>query len=365
MSWTYCVSDIPMKEWVFFRRLHAVAVDHQVYLFDYNKSRDEDTIKVLVFNPRTHVIRVVQPDGRGEESLNEILASKGELVLIHFAAAYKEKVYVCVGGRATASGRELLVFDTRRARWGCVTTSGNVPSSAMRWRVGACEQDGHLYAWSINSTAPASEETYLWALEMSSLRWKIVAFAGWDESYSPRCIVPYKNRVYVLLERLSIPLEYSEDEIMYFDLATKTWERPQPPGAAPLSLQLWIPFFFQDHLYVFLKEKRISDLVLRKIYDNVNFNELVLRYSFADNKWEQVCFRGITPPAPLHLACVVDNVGVFFSLNQKKTYVLDFFPSLRSLCFQAVRKYRLGSIFLPAVLKRELSMYYYSSNDFK
>ncbi|KAK7792125.1 hypothetical protein R5R35_009656 [Gryllus longicercus] len=350
MTWTHCVSEIPIRDWFGNRRFRdGVSVDGSVYLFGSDDASEENGLQILSFHPQKHLWNVIQPLSPNEVSTNDGLAPKGEDT--YFVVSHNQKVYVCVGDQRINAG-EIYIFDTRSFRWSCVATSGDVPSGSMR--VCTSEHNGHIYMCAdcdINDYL--SDGSYIWSLELHTMRWKIVATGGWTRKYSPRCVVPYENRLYVLLQRIGDFTTRTHDDVTYFDLTTKKWVWLEPPGLKPIANQDWIPFVHRHHLYVLLCESWWGD------YDIVTKNEVVTRYSFIKNEWEQVWFKGISPTDVLNSLCVVDNIVIFFSCYKKKAYVLNFFPTLRSLCLQAVSRYKLDSTLLPEILKRELVMYSY------
>ncbi|GLH08924.1 Kelch domain-containing protein 3, partial [Gryllus bimaculatus] len=327
MAWTDCMSDLPINDWSCNRQTHAVTVDDQVFMFGYNKTCEEDVIQVVIFHPKSHTCSVINPSCRKEGSKEAVWAPKGQVV--HFAKAHKGKVYVCVGEFKTLKGGQIHAFDTRTLQWSCATTTGDVPSGYGYMWTGlcTCEDDGFVYMYAENFIS--SDATYLWALDLRNLHWKIVATRKPDKDLTPRCIYLYKNRLYVLFECLNYYYKTHDYAIMHFDLATETWERLQLPATTVFAKRLWMTFIYRDDLYFVLNDERVDDIDLREKFGNITLNEVALRYSFAQNNWKQVWFKGLTPPDYLDMICLVENTAVFFSLKNKKAYVLDLLPSLR------------------------------------
>ncbi|KAK7868048.1 hypothetical protein R5R35_007498 [Gryllus longicercus] len=346
MAWSCCVNQIPIEDKSYNRNVHAVAVDGNVFFFS-NCSK-ENGMEIHIFHPKTGTwdFLATPQEMIGDEQR----PPKGKQT--YFVVAYNHEVYVRVGEGLEMSGPEIYVFNTRSLRWRCVQTTGDVPTGHMG--VSACAHNGHLYMCVNCFVRAYSWRLHIFALELSTMRWEIVNAGGWStgSAYSPQSIVPYKNRIYLLFDCIRFPRNGPNVGIRYFDLATMVWGSLHPPGTKPFLKQQRIPFVYRECLYVLLNDDDTAPLV-----GKLKRNEVAMKFSFERNEWEQVWFKGIAPPVTFDLVCVVENTSIFISLVRKEVYILEFLPSLRTMCFQAINKYNLDSSLLPPRLKRELLMY--------
>uniref|UniRef100_A0A914HJF0 Kelch domain-containing protein 3 n=1 Tax=Globodera rostochiensis TaxID=31243 RepID=A0A914HJF0_GLORO len=252
----------------------------------------------------------------------------------HTVVAYRGSVYLW-GGRNDKLGcnQTLHRYNPLENRWAVVPTEGQCPPA----------RDGH----SAEREHRFSQETY--AFHFSTRAWNKLKTEGEPPQYRDFHAASVLDGImYVFggrsdeMGQLHTSHDVYCEKLHCLDLQTYRWNRPEvkEPMSAPCgrrSLTMWT---YRDTIYLFGGYQSIR---------NTHFNDL-WRFDPKSGHWAQLLPSGQAPP-PRRRQCTV-------LVDNRDLYVLDFAPSLASLCSQTVIKFGLhqGNALniLPAIVMKEL-----------
>ncbi|KAL3068030.1 hypothetical protein niasHT_038020 [Heterodera trifolii] len=286
----------------------------------------------------------------------------------HTVVAYHGAAYLW-GGRNDKFGcnQTLHRYDPVSNRWSVVPTVGQCPPSRdghsavvngdFMFIFGGFEEREHRF----------SQETY--AFHFPTKVWKKLKTEGESPQYRDfhaACVLG--GKMYVFggrsdeMGQLHTSHDVYCDKLHCLDLKTLRWHRPEvkEPTTAPCgrrSLTMWT---YREAIYIFGGYQSIR---------NAHFNDL-WRFDPTTNRWAELLPSG-QMPSPRRRQCTVlvgDRVFLFGGTmpnGERKSglsdlgdlFVLDFAPSLATLCCQTVLKFGLqrhAANILPAIIMKEL-----------
>lgn len=296
----------------------------------------------------------------------------------HTAVAYGDKIFVWGGRNDEAACNILFCFDTSSLQWSCPQVSGMIPGA--RDGHSACIIDHCMYVFGGFEEEIDRFSQDVHALDLRTMKWRYVIAQGEPPSYRDfHSATTLGHRMYIFGGRgdLNGPYHSQEEvycsDIMYLDTFTGRWHRPVTSGNVPMGRRSHSAFVYQDYLYIFGGYNGLCD---------EHFNDLY-RFSAERNEWcivqthgrppskrrrqsclvvgDKVFLFGGTSPFPGHHPCYLQELddGHAEGLDTKlmdhnDMHILDFAPSLRTLCMLVVIQYRLDQLWLPEDIKMEL-----------
>ncbi|KAB0799598.1 hypothetical protein PPYR_00841 [Photinus pyralis] len=352
----------------------AVTVDHKIYTFGGyctgESSNEYTSIDVHILNTTTFRWTKHPVSDLPYFENDDIVPYKR---YGHTAVVYQDKIYIWGGRNDHESCGELFCLDTRYHCWTAPETTGAIPPArdghtACVWRhymyiFGGFEEESDTFARSVH------------ILNLHTMCWKYVHSTGLEPAvrdfHSAACI---NDRMYIFGGRgtelhHSLHLREKEvycNELWYLDLQTHTWCKPHTTGTQPIGRRSHSAFVYNGKMYIFggynaLKLQHYNDL---------------FEYDPITSEWTLIKPQGNGPCSRRRQACIVvsDRVFLFGGTSPKPTprtharlhtveekltdhsdmYILDFKPSLKTLCISAVHDYKLDFSILPLSLKTEV-----------
>ncbi|XP_023936479.2 kelch domain-containing protein 3 [Bicyclus anynana] len=283
----------------------------------------------------------------------------------HTAVAYGDKVYMWGGRNNVVACDKLSCFDTNKLEWSTPSVSGTVPYP----------KDGHSACIIKNKMYIFGGFEYIFdqysndvhCLDLDTMQWSYINTLGTPPSHRDfHTAVAYNERMYIYGGRGDMNNPYNSDQdiycplVYYLDTATETWVNVSARGTWPIGRRSHSAWIYKDHMYIFggLNAKRKK-----------HFNDLH-RYSLKGNYWEKLTVQGVGPCQRRRQACLnyKDKVYLFGGtspcaqnnrpsnesddsserlIDNSDLHVLDYSPSLKTLCILAVLKYNLDQTSLP------------------
>ncbi|XP_047994369.1 kelch domain-containing protein 3-like [Leguminivora glycinivorella] len=287
----------------------------------------------------------------------------------HTTVAYGEKVFMW-GGRNNALACDILtVFDTRTLEWSTPTVSGMIPFAKDGHSACIINNKMYIFGGFEYLTDQYSQEVH--CLNLDTFKWQLVEAKGTPPSHRDfHTAVAHGDRMYVFGGRGDLNSPYNSQEeiycshIYYLDTTTDTWvslnnrnQKNWPCGRR--SHSAWI---HDDHMYIFGGYNGNTKM---------HFNDL-FRYSIKNNYWELVHVNGQVPCKRRRQACLIlkDKMYLFggtspqpaknvplrpvseddsleLLLDNNDLHILDYSPTLKTLCILKVLEYNLDQSVLP------------------
>ncbi|XP_067009770.1 kelch domain-containing protein 3 isoform X2 [Anabrus simplex] len=292
----------------------------------------------------------------------------------HTAVAYGTKIYVWGGRNDEAACNILFCFDTVTLQWSCPPVSGMIPGA--RDGHSACIIDHCMYVFGGFEEEIDRFSQDVHALDLRTMKWRYVITQGEPPSYRDfHSATAVGSRMYIFGGRgdLNGPYHSQEEvycsDIMYLDTINGRWYRPVTTGAIPIGRRSHSAFVYKGYLFIFGGYNGLCD---------EHFNDLY-RFSPEQNEWQTVQTHGRPPSKRRRQSCLVvgDRVFLFGGtspypghhptalsmdpetqdtrlMDHNDMHVLDFAPSLRTLCMLVVLEHRMDQYWLPDDIKMEL-----------
>ncbi|XP_063906578.1 kelch domain-containing protein 3 isoform X2 [Zophobas morio] len=289
----------------------------------------------------------------------------------HTAVVYEDKVYIWGGRNDRASDGVLFCFDTTWHCWTAPKTTGAIPlprdgHTACLWKhymiiFGGYEEETDSFADSV------------YALDLKKMVWSHFRTEGCTPSlrdfHTAVCI---NNRMYLFGGRgdsILLGQEFYCNMLWFLDLENCRWVKPEVTGEVPIGRRSHSAFVYNKKMYIFggynnLEEKHFNDMY---------------EYDPQTSRWSVVHTVGDKPCERRRQACVLvgDRLFLFGGTSPQipylrepqedklidhcDLYILDFKPTLRSLCILTVRKHKLDESVLPNTLRMDI-MNMFTSN---
>ncbi|KAG7306015.1 hypothetical protein JYU34_008586 [Plutella xylostella] len=351
MKWTIHIEGGP-------RRVNhaAVCIDDKIYSFggycSTEEYKDWDPIPVHVLD--TNTLRwsaVAYKD-------NEV---KPFQRYGHTTVAYKNIVYMWGGRNNAVACVTLSSFDVKTLEWNIPDVTGMVPYAKDGHSACVIKNKMYIFGGFEYLSDQYSQEVH--CLDLDTMVWTLVSAKGTPPSHRDfHSAVALGERMYVFGGRgdLNSPYDSHEElycpQVHYLDTVKEEWVALTPRGTWPEGRRSHSAWVRDGYMYIFGGFNGNS---------KNHFNDLY-RYSAKDNSWEYIEVKGLVPCKRRRQACILyeDKVYLFGGTspggrqvvsdeNQERLidnsdlHVLDYSPSLKTLCILSVLENNLDQTCLP------------------
>ncbi|XP_063300283.1 kelch domain-containing protein 3 [Pelobates fuscus] len=350
----------------------AVAMGHQVFSFGgYCSGEDYETLRqidVHVFNAVSLRWRKLPPASCSPSKVPYMRYG-------HTAVLIDDVIYIW-GGRNDTEGacNVLYTFHTATLQWATPSVSGQIPGA--RDGHSACVLDRTMYIFGGYEQLADCFSNDIHKLDTKSMCWSLVNARGsparWRDFHSATVI---GRRMFVFGGRADRSGPFHSNNEIYcnriraFDLLSESWLEPPQTTSPPEGRRSHSAFAYHGELYIF------GGYNARL---NRHFQDL-WKYNPELGHWLRVDVQGKGPCARRRQCCCVvgdkillfggtspsqdqDLQDEFFLMDHSDLYILDFSPSLKTLCKLAVLHYNLDQSCLPHDIRWELSAMTTNSN---
>ncbi|XP_026692479.2 kelch domain-containing protein 3 [Ciona intestinalis] len=349
----------------------AVIVNHRIFMFggycmgeDYNKLRPIDTYALNTYSYRWCKISSNQKDN------DEIPFMRYG----HAAVAIGEVAYLW-GGRNDSEGacNKLYCFDTDNLHWTKLNVQGNCPGA--RDGHAMCVVNGNIFMFGGFEELAEQFSNEMYMLDVSTMTWVFITEmegkpANWRDFHT---LTSSGDMIYVFGGREDLNgLLYTRHEVYdntlkVFCTRRKKWFEPvHTDSKRPVGRRSHSAFVYKGCLYIFGGYNSIY---------NKHFNDL-WKFDPETRRWSEVETLGKSPQARRRqCACLFEDRLFIFGgtspsetgvmshllgndvlLDHNDTHILDFSPSLKTLCMLSVLKHNLNQSWLPAPIRWEIKM---------
>ncbi|XP_021921370.1 kelch domain-containing protein 3 isoform X2 [Zootermopsis nevadensis] len=290
----------------------------------------------------------------------------------HTAVAYGDKIFVWGGRNDEAACNVLFCFDTSTLQWSCPEVTGMIPGA--RDGHSACVINHCMYVFGGFEEEIDRFSQDVHALDFRTMHWNYIITQGEPPSYRDfHSATALEGRMYIFGGRgdLNGPYHSQEEvycsDIMYLDTHTGRWHRPVTSGDIPIGRRSHSAFVYKGNLYIFGGYNGLHD---------EHFNDLY-RFSSEHNEWQLLKPLGKPPSKRRRQACLLvgDKVFLFGGtspfpvpnphgiqdydidgnhqgleaklVDHSDLHVLDFAPTLHTLCLLVVIQNHLEELLLP------------------
>ena len=316
----------------------AVVVGHQIYSFGGDTyQREGDHIEVHVFNTVSLTWRKLTPltPGIGERHL-EVPCRR----LDHTAVLIESTVYLW-GGYSHCN--VLYAFDVNAHRWFKPQVSGTVPE--RRCGHSACVLGKVIFihgGW-IEGTGNTND---MYKLDTSTMVWTLINTRGTPPPVS------YRHSATIIRTKMFVfggwgGRGHYYNTIRVFDTENNLWLDTPSTQLLPAARWSHSAFTYDGEMYI-LGGWNDGDQYLNDMW----------KFSPETFSWKKVEPKGKGPSAWDEMCCCMmgDRIFLFGGYEpSKELYVLDFSPSLKTLCKLAVIQYGLDQSELTHNIRWELA----------
>ncbi|XP_071056826.1 kelch domain-containing protein 3 [Onthophagus taurus] len=345
----------------------AVAVGHKIYTFGGyctgENSRKYSSMDVHVLNTTTFRWTKHPVSDLPYFENDDILPYKR---YGHTAVLYKEKIYIWGGRNDAASCSVLFQFDPVWHCWTAPRTTGDLPPA--RDGHSACVWKNRMYIFGGYEDGIDAFARTTYMLDLEKMVWTGIYVKGVEPSnrdfHSAVCI---NDKMYVFGGRgtemdgfsSNIVVDVYCNDIWYLDLRTHEWVKPVVPGQKAIGRRSHSAFVYNNKMYIFGGYNAV---------ELVHFNDLH-EFDPSTNTWREIKAHGQPPCSRRRQACVlVENRLFLFGgtspictvrfdedelIDHSDMHVLDMNPSLKTLCFLALKRYDLDDSLLPQHVRVE------------
>jgi len=367
----------------------AAALKHFIYSFGgYSNTEDysrQTPIDIHILNTKTLKWNLLSKPDRTDSNYSSTPYSRYG----HTVVVYKEKFYLW-GGRNDHSGacNRLFTFDPKTHRWSIVSVHGYLIPSARDGH-SACLIHDRMYIFGgfEDDNQQFSNELYYFDFLTSSWHYHSVPSGSevpqWRDFHSATNL---NNSMYVFGGRydhigpLRTPQNIYDNRLYVFHPKHQSWSLVPAKGQIPCGRRSHSAFVYQNKLYIFGG------------YNNVmgdHFNDL---HEFDPERliWRQIHPCGLSNPIPRRRQCclVIDHQMFMFGgtspvqtsnhysneiqeidglrtrlYDQSDLYVLDFAPTLKTLCFVKMVEKRFKLDFLPKIYHNDYRLFLHSNSS--
>ncbi|KAK7872966.1 hypothetical protein R5R35_004273 [Gryllus longicercus] len=341
--WMQFVREIPqLKEWL---NYGFVSVGHKIYILGYSDKTDR--FEVLIFDAKNYSLRSVDFPDQSENSSVPALKS-------FFAVSHSKKIYIC-GSKSPNSfaARHVHCLDTETMEWTDTDALGDIPQGKM-WGA-ACVVGNKIYICIDYFVNVSEGKPRMYALDLRTKIWTCQCRHTWSLRLTPRGTVAFGRRIYVLFIKWT-NIGDNNDCIGCYDTSEGSWRWLDPPGSSTCFGPSWTIFDHGEDVYILLSDvfMMATERLVYPYSDEDGHEKIFLKYSTRRDQWGQVKYKGSPPGRQFDSVIVIEDKVFLFCSIYKEAYMLDFFPSLRSLSLEAVNHHELDIACLPAGLKNEI-----------
>ncbi|XP_071963055.1 kelch domain-containing protein 3-like isoform X2 [Antedon mediterranea] len=345
----------------------AAAVNHLIFSFggyctgdDYSRRRPID---VHVFNTVSLKWKKLPEVEKHDPSFRCVPFMRYG----HSAIAYNDNIYI-FGGRNDPDGacNELYCFQTSTFKWCLPKPSGDIPPARDGHSV--CLIKNKMYVFGGYEDESQCFSNSVHKLNIDKMRWKKLECKGrpahWRDFHSAVTIGQY---MYIFGGRSDLNgpvftnMEFYSNELAVFDTKNKTWTQPAISRNRPIGRRSHSAFVYKDNMYIFGGYNRVTN----QHFDTIH------KFDTKAMEWSKVKVQGVLKPCQRRRQCCVmmDSKLIMFggtSPTSKSTsidhlqdmddlYILDFEPSLKTLCQLVVIENNLDTYLLPRELRIEIT----------
>ncbi|XP_076464577.1 kelch domain-containing protein 3-like [Babylonia areolata] len=355
----------------------AISAGHKIFSFggycsgeDYEQTRPIDVHVLNTVTLRWTSLPPVKP----EEERYVPYKRYG-----HTAVNYNDHAYIW-GGRNDGDGAcdVLFCFDTETLSWSCPEVGGYIP--AARDGHTACVIDHKMYIFGGYEELTDLFSDQIFTLDFRDFSWALVRFrTGVPENICRdfHTATAVGSKMYVFGGRSDdggvnfTNSEIYDNSMLAFDTLTSSWEViPCQPGFKPVGRRSHSTFEYNGCLYVFGGYNGLMDQHFADMY---KFNLDTRKWSTVHTGGRGPCARrrqcccmieskvhlfGGTSPRPQRESSVESQRRVRSAdlVDHSDLHVLDFTPSLKTLCQVVVIENNLDRSQLPDILRWELDL---------
>lgn len=268
----------------------------------------------------------------------------------HTAVSWDDCAYI-FGGRNDKNGacNKLFCFDPSTKKWHRPKVSGSPPGA--RDGHSACIINNRMYIFGGYEEGVQKFSNEVFSLMLSTMTWSLIKVRGgkparWRDFHSATGI---GDKMYIFGGRSDRAGPYHTNNEVYchklqiFDTLHQTWHEPQVTGSMPCGRRSHSAFTYKSELYILGGYNGLYDVHFDDMY---KFNPI-------ENCWTLVQPKGHGPCARRRQCCCIvgDRLYVFGGtkpchddsddaelnlIDLADLHVLDFVPSLKTLCMMAV-----------------------------
>uniref|UniRef100_T1J5X1 Kelch domain-containing protein 3 n=1 Tax=Strigamia maritima TaxID=126957 RepID=T1J5X1_STRMM len=292
----------------------------------------------------------------------------------HTAVIYLDKALIWGGRNDARACNKLYSFDVSIHKWTAHQVTGQIP--AARDGHSACIINGNMYIFGGYEEDDDRFSQDVHMLNCETLSWSFIVTKGtpprWRDFHSATAVGHYMYIFGGRGDRLGpyhSPDEIYCNQITFLDTVSRTWCQPTTTGLTPVGRRSHSAFVYRGHLYIFggynsLQNKHFGDLFR---YDPVScvWSSVKVENSGPCPRRRQCCcvikdrvflFGGTSPypsgqhPPPTH--ALHDPTDPSSLMDHNDLYILDFAPSLKTLCAMVVIEHDLDQTNLPAIIRQ-------------
>jgi N-acetylneuraminic acid mutarotase len=287
-------------------------------------------------------------------------------------------IIVLWGGRNDEGACNLIyMFDAHSKKWYQPDVHGLKPASRDGHSATIAGNCMYIFGGFEDATERFSQDMH--CLNLLTMTWSQVLTQGvipkWRDFHSASCI---GENIYIFGGRsdqegpFHTRQEEYDNQLVFFNVKTSTWHHSNAVNP-PTGRRSHSSFVYENLLYIFGGYNGVTDAH----YDDIH------RYEPITNTWSKLMVGGSPRPCPRRRqSCVLildklflfggtspieggPDERTFFGSNQADTklqdqsdlYILDFQPSLRTLCLLQVNKSNLGTEDnLPHEIRKDLKL---------
>ncbi|XP_071799387.1 kelch domain-containing protein 3-like [Asterias amurensis] len=288
----------------------------------------------------------------------------------HSVVNYNELVYLW-GGRNDNYGacREVFCYDTNTLKWSKPNTTGDAPFGRDGHSACLIEDEMYIFGGFTDGRIQCYSNT-VFSLNLKEMEWRYINAKGeiphWRDFHTAAA---NKHQMIVFGGRSDksgqcyTNQEFYCNKLQVFNIQTKVWNAPATTGDVPIGRRSHSAVMYGGFMYMF---GGYNDLT------KTHFNDLY-KLDLVNYEWSKVKTYGQTPRKRRRQCCIVvgDQVIMFGGTSPKDRvvhggsddenlmdladlHILDFAPSLKTLCKVAVIQNRLDTSFLPIGIRWEL-----------
>ncbi|KAL3266083.1 hypothetical protein HHI36_010269 [Cryptolaemus montrouzieri] len=350
----------------------AVSVGHKIYSFGGyctgENSREYTSMDVHVLNTTTFRWTKHPVSDLPYFENDDILPYKR---YGHTAVVYGDKIYIWGGRNDRASCAVLFCFDTIWHCWTAPEVTGNIPLA--RDGHTACIWNNRMYIFGGYEEESDAFARTVFYLDLQKMHWNYVCASGTGPAvrdfHTTVCI---KNKIYLfggrgttyIINPLTDVVETYSNDLWCFDLYSSTWNKVSVTGDIPCGRRSHSAFVHDGNMYIFGGYNALQ---------GKHFNDL-FEFSPSKLEWRKITTFGEVPCERRRQSCVLVGNRVFLFggtsplpnfyevgqdiedklIDHNDMHILDFSPSLRTLCMGVIKKYKLDDSILPDILRMDL-----------
>lgn len=292
----------------------------------------------------------------------------------HTAVAHEECSYIW-GGRNDKDGacNVLHCFDCVKLAWCFVKVEGPLPNA--RDGHSACVIHNKMYIFGGYEEEVDRFSNEIHTLDFKTLSWSPVKPvkgdpARWRDFHTATGL---GDIMYIFGGRMDqggdmfTNNEIYCNKIQLFDTLSHAWHEPVTQGIQPIGRRSHSAFIYDGYLYIFGGYNGLHDIHFRDVF---RFDPVNMRWSIVKVKGQGPCarrrqcccvigsrvylFGGTSPPDGSHPH--YSHTSEFDLIDHSDLHILDFAPSLKTLCKLSVLDHKLDKSCLPKSLRWELEV---------